>query len=165
MRIRFSLRSLLAVPVVFAFVWLWATWPDRTFESFKQSLKDGQFELATSIVDCGECPLADGKKISFTVDSWGIRMQCGGSARHTTKVPYFLDTIDRQDRGISDFLQAKSVYRLRSFGGRWAGSSRSFEFLVERGQITLRCCGCVPPPQRSSRRSSFLAPGRNPVGN
>ena len=139
MRIRFSLRSLLAVPVVFALVWLWATWPDRTFETFKQALRDGRFKLATSMVECGECPLVAGEKISFAIDSSGIRMKCGGGASRTV-VPYFLDTVVREDRGILDFLQAKNVYRRRS---------RQFEFVVERGQITLCYCGYTPPPSPS----------------
>jgi hypothetical protein len=47
---QFSLRILLLLPVVFAALWWWVTWPDRTLREFRRLVAEGHHEAAASML-------------------------------------------------------------------------------------------------------------------
>jgi hypothetical protein len=49
--LRFRLRTLLLLPVLFAAGWWWATWPERTARRFVELLTAGDIEAATAMSD------------------------------------------------------------------------------------------------------------------
>jgi hypothetical protein len=55
--IRFRLRTLLALPIVFAAVWWWVTWPERSAHRFVDLLAAGDVKAARAMID-GDQPTA-----------------------------------------------------------------------------------------------------------
>jgi hypothetical protein len=47
---RFSLRVLLLLPVAFAAMWWWVTWPGRTLQEFRRLVAEGRTDDAESMV-------------------------------------------------------------------------------------------------------------------
>ena len=138
MRFRFSLRSLVAAPIVIGVVLVWGSWPHRTFEGFRRALRANRFELANSMVDCGEGSFPDGTTLdcSFDASSTGVCVKCGGALRRMTDPSYFVDGLIPRNRDVADLLLARRVYVVPRFDAR-DRSTRRFEFVVERGRITL----------------------------
>ena len=134
MKVRFSLRSLLMLPLLFAVAWMWTTWPHRTFESFANALRDERFELAKSMVDSTEC--------SFDLGPTGLRMKSPAMFMRSKSPSKFVEILVRQDRRLLDMLCARSVYRVtraRVSIRPWPPGNPHFKFVVERGKITLNC--------------------------
>ena len=48
---RFRLRTLLALPIVFAAMWWWVTWPERSANKFVGLLAAGDIEAARAMID------------------------------------------------------------------------------------------------------------------
>jgi hypothetical protein len=49
--LRFRLRTLLLLPAVFAAIWWWVTWPERTARRFVSLLAAGDFEAAQAMFE------------------------------------------------------------------------------------------------------------------
>lgn len=132
MKLRYSLRSLLMMPVVFAVIWMWITWPHRTFEAFTEAIKDDRFQTANAMVDVREC--------SFEVSPAGAHIKSNKVAAliriQPRGLPSFVEYTVRQDRSVVDLLKARSVYVPPYLKHGESGMPR-FEFVVERGHITL----------------------------
>lgn len=50
-RLRFRLRTLLLLPLVFAAGWWWVTWPERTARRFVELLKCGETDAAQTMLE------------------------------------------------------------------------------------------------------------------
>ena len=48
---RFRLRTLLALPIVFAAAWWWLTWPERSANTFVELLAEGNVAAAQAMID------------------------------------------------------------------------------------------------------------------
>jgi len=137
MKLRFSLRVLLAIPLVTGCAITWYTWPDRTFNAFKTSLENDRFELANSIVENSVSTFPDGSEspCTFLADSTGIHLN-GRGGNSTTNPQYFISKLIPENRSFGDVLQAKRVYRVREYS-HWGGRRHNFSFVVQRGQVML----------------------------
>ena len=118
--IRSSLRALLVLPFLFAASWLWTTWPDRTFATFAETMRQGQYDDAVAMIDVQHnCSL-------LVSDEYvSLRHDRGGRWIATNPKTHF-DGWIRQHRKLSDWIQGKSIYRMGSY-----------ELVVERGRMSL----------------------------
>ena len=136
MRFRFSLRSLLILPVLLALCIVWVTWPTRTFESFCNSIRDEDFTRVNSMVECVDCSFE--YKTTPDYPTGGIYMQKSGWRMGSSCTSWgFLKPGYHQDRGLADILLARSS----CFWPRLSPSGPHFEFVIERGKITMYYCG------------------------
>ena len=137
MKLRFSLRVLLAIILVIGCAISWCTWPDRTFNAFKASLKNDRLALANSIVQNSVSTFSDGieRPCTFVADTAGIHLKCAGNGSSTPKPQYFFSQLVSENRSFGDILKAKRVYTVRGLT-RDTGTQR-FAFVVQRGKITL----------------------------
>jgi hypothetical protein len=126
--LRFRLRTLLLLPLVFAAAWWWVTWPERTARRFVELLATGDIDSAKAMTDFSEeelWVLAEIDGIEFkppVLNSDGWRNYI--AARRTFQVPIHADTGGGKLDGFSavrnrvsqDLTAAKNtfaVYRLK----------------------------------------------------
>ena len=137
MKLRFSLRFLLAVPVVFAAVFGWVSWPNRTFRTFKTALTSERYEVANSMVHLEDWVLPSGETLECYFESGpsGVMVKCGGGALHRTTDPSrFVDGLIAKTPQFKDVLFSRRVY----VDSIYRDPNHQFEFVVQRGTITLR---------------------------
>jgi hypothetical protein len=111
--LRFRLRTLLLLPVLFAAGWWWATWPERTARRFVEFLAAGDIEAAKRMTNSA----ADGLWLLPLVD--GVRFEA----------PDFV--------GVTWYDYAKSR---RAFAIRWtvtSGRGVLNGFTTHRGVVAL----------------------------
>lgn len=125
-RLRFRLRTLLLLPLVFAIGWYWTIWPERTMDAFVDSMLQGRFTVAGTMVDCIDC--------SIDLD-WPANK--GNPLPDNTQHPVFrLPMLARGvyacRREIMDVLRGRGIYSIPKFG-RAVG----FTLVVERGTVTI----------------------------
>lgn len=134
MRIRFSLRRLLILPVLLALCIAWVTWPTRTFESFCSSIRDGNFAQVNSMVKCVDCSFE--YKSTPDYPTGGICMEKSGRLSFSCISQSFLELGYVQERSLADILMARSSFLLPR-----RDPGPQFEFVIERTQITMYYCG------------------------
>lgn len=137
MRLRFSLRFLLVIPVLFAAVLGWLTWPTRTFGTFKKALTSERYEVANSMVHLEDWVPPNGEALECYFESGpsGVMVKCGGGALHRMTDPSeYVDGLIAKAPNIKDVLFSRRVYVDSLYGD----PNHQFEFLVQRGTITLR---------------------------
>ena len=131
---RFSLRSLLILPVLLALCIAWITWPKRTFESFCSSIRDGNFTSVNSMVECVDCSFE--YKTTQNYPTGGIYMQKSGWRFWNSCISRdFPEGGYIQERSLADILMVRSSFIFTSKIRR--SSAPQFEFRFERGQITM----------------------------
>lgn len=139
MRLRFSLRMLLALPFVIGFAIMWWTWPDRTFEEFKAAIAAEQFDVANSLVR--ETP---GTK--FEIDATGIRIESRIGTQHSRVDQAFGARLIPEDRSLADVLLARRSFKslmkdpgFSTVNGviKMCEPTLLFTIVVERGELKL----------------------------
>ena len=137
-KLRFSLRVLLIAPLMVGCGIAWFMWPDRNFHVFKTSLANKDFDLANSIVSNSTYTFSDGveRPCTFLVDTKGVHLKCAGAGVMTPDPQYFLEKLIPKTRSFEDVLLARRVYTVRGYPA-WTGDKQHFEFVVQRGNITL----------------------------
>lgn len=144
------IRRLLALIFLFAFTITWYTWPDRTFRAFKTAVLNQRFDIANSMVNKSTNTATDGSVFDCTFDatSTGIHLNSHILERHSS-AEGFIKYLKPNQRSIADILLARRTYEvwnkdpsfiagdpitmIRMSGG-W---SPRFEFIVERGKLTI----------------------------
>ncbi len=137
MKLRFSLRFLLVIPVLFGAVLGWVSWPNRTFGTFKTALTSERYEVANSMVHLEDWVLPIGKALECYFESGpsGVVVKCGGGALHRTTDPSrYANGLIPKTRNFKDVLFSRRVY----VDSLYRDPNHQFEFVVQRGTITLR---------------------------
>ena len=135
---RFSLKILLIAPLLVGCGIAWFTWPDRNFQELKNSLANKEFDVANSIVSNSTYTFSDGveRPCTFLVDTTGVHLKCAGAGTMTPNPQYFIGKLVPETRSFWDILVARRVYTVRGYPA-WTGDNQHFEFVVQRGTITL----------------------------
>ena len=112
--LRFRLRTLLLLPLVFAAGWWWATWPERTARRFVELLNAGEIESAKAM--CIEPIATDGLWVMAATTEY-IHSQPG------LKAPTW-----------GEFRSAR-----RSFALSWKSDTHfgTTELFAERGRVVI----------------------------
>ena len=125
---RFRLRSLLAMPIAFAVVFWWVTWPSRTFRSFDDAIARQQFEIVNSAVERRQCFFEfreDG--IQYIAENGSFYYPIGISNQ-------FPKHLDLSDRSLADLIQSRMRYRVRGFNP----PNPPIEITVQFGKIYIQ---------------------------
>jgi hypothetical protein len=123
--LRFRLRTLLLLPVVFAIGWWWVMWPERTARRFVAHLNVGEVEAAKAMCEGPSAP--DGLWMFASIDGVGF------------EPPIFTRS------SWSDYATAQ-----RSFTFRWTagnGGGKIEGFFALRGRVAIEP---VPPASGAS---------------
>ncbi len=135
MRFRFSMRKLLILPVVLAFSIVWVTWPTRTLEKLRSSIRSGDYTRVNNMVKCVGCSFEHKKTPDYP--SGGIYVQkTGWKFWNSCSSKYFLQECEIPERSFADVLIGRSSCKPSPLG-----RPLFFEFVIERGQITMHYCG------------------------
>ena len=137
MKLQFSLRFLLVIPVLFAAVLGWVSWPSRTFGTFKTALTSERYEVANAMVQLEDWVPPSGEALECYFESGpsGVVVKCGGGALHRTTDPSrFANGLIPKPPNLKDVLFSRRVYVDSLYGD----STHQFEFVVQRGTVTLR---------------------------
>jgi hypothetical protein len=125
---RFSLRTLLLLPVLFAAAWWWITWPERTARRFVELLSAGDFESARKMCDESQpieliWMLARMPEFTFAApvvhdQSWGERL----AGRRQFQIPWSFES----NRGnLKGLVASRGRIRLRPASG--AGVLKAYQ--------------------------------------
>ncbi|TWT35515.1 hypothetical protein KOR34_04080 [Posidoniimonas corsicana] len=131
------MRLLLLAPVTLAVAFAWAAWPSRTVTAFKSAIVNERYEEANEMVRLESWTLPDGRTLPCSFESGpdGVELRCGGGAFHRTTDPArFANGLVPAPVGVADMVVSRRVYAVGTYGQHRPG----FEFVVERGTVTLR---------------------------
>jgi hypothetical protein len=120
-RFRFGLRTLLCLPVLFACVWWWTSWPDRTSHRFVKLLNEGKVDAAQAMLV--PAPEADD-------DAESLRLLDVGAVRIT---PFQRSPV--QARSFSDLASAEGDFTISQDDGDLKRYSHYGLFRAIRGRI------------------------------
>lgn len=157
MRFRFSLRSLLILPVLLALGFAWVTWPERTFQSFCSAIENGEYVRVNVMVQCVDCSFEF--KPTPDYPTGGAFMSKSGHSKSSCVSWYFPRIGSIQRRGFADILLARVSFVLPHPDPRWPGNGQ-FECLIERGRISMYYRTPATRAAGSASRNAPLQPVR-----
>ncbi len=135
---RFSLRTLLMVPLVVGGIVTWTAWPDRTFNRFQQLVRNGNIDEACDMMRFGDgCTFAVGVRgpgLSFIIDNTTLSwVQLSGTT---------IGMVQLDPRSLNDVVMARRHFSLQNF-----------ELTVQRGVILVESSGTISPLSPVGKRS------------
>lgn len=136
MKLRYSLRFLLTLPIVVAAAWSWVSWPSRTFGAFKSALVSERHEVANSMVHLDDLALPSDEALMYHFDSrpGSVTTIIPAIALHSTDPSKYVESLIAEPPRFKDVLLCRRVY----VGSFYPGCNHEFLFVVERGRVTLR---------------------------
>lgn len=114
--LRYRLRTLLLLPVLFGAGWFWITWPDRTLDRLLIALDNGDMETAKLMIDSTDYRLSfdDGLRLRHAKDKTlgpGRRWSTSERGKFVRLRPNFADILKAQricfHPGVKLFLQPR----------------------------------------------------------